>query len=238
MSTLSLLYQRQYAVTDWITVMIPTVGEIIADEDDYYRAVQLLTAQPIDFMVQLDDAGIDFSTINDWDLFLLLFPALCKMDTHLIFGDLNLGEFTPMINEQNKQIVLFNQTTGATIDRGILMKIAALLRRIHHMERNKRKPANEEAKKYMLERARVKAKRRKNRKEESGLESLIVAMVNTEQFKYDFEGTLGLTIYQFNESVRQVIKKIDYDNRMHGVYAGTINPKELNQDDLNWMVHK
>ena len=90
----------------------------------------------------------------------------------------------------------------------------------------------------MLKRARDKMKRHRNRKEASQLESLIIAMVNTEQYKYDFEGTRELSIYQFNESVRQVIKKVDYDNRMYGVYAGTVNVKDLSQDDLNWLTHK
>lgn len=49
---------------------------------------------------------------------------------------------------------------------------------------------------------------------------------------------LELSIYQFNESVRQIIKKIDYDNKMYGVYAGTVSAKDLSQDDLNWLTHK
>ena len=97
---------------------------------------------------------------------------------------------------------------------------------------------NEEAKKYLLERARVKRNRNKNRKEVSNLESLIIALVNTEQFKYDYDGVQNLTIYQFNESVQQIIWKIDYEHRMHGVYAGTINAKEMNQDEFNWLMHK
>ena len=78
----------------------------------------------------------------------------------------------------------------------------------------------------------------KNVKEDSQLESLIIAMVSTEQFKYNFEEVKKLTIYQFNESVRQIIKKVEYDNRMHGIYSGTINAKDLNKDDLNWLTHK
>lgn len=109
---------------------------------------------------------------------------------------------------------------------------------IHHLEKNRRKPANPEAKEFMLKRARDKIRRHNNCTEASQLESLIISMVNTEQYKYNFEETRDLSIYQFNESVRQVIKKVDYDNRMYGVYAGTINAKELSQDDLNWLVHK
>ncbi len=90
----------------------------------------------------------------------------------------------------------------------------------------------------MLKRAKEKQRRNRNRKSTSQLESLIVAMVNAEQYKYDFERTKELSIYQFNESVRQVIKKVDYDNKMYGVYTGRINAKELSQDDLNWLSHK
>ena len=63
-------------------------------------------------------------------------------------------------------------------------------------------------------------------------------MVNTEQYKYGYESTRDLSIYQFNESVRQIIKKVDYDNRMYGVYSGTVSAKDLSQDDLNWLTHK
>lgn len=238
MSTMNFLYKRECEITDSIRVVIPTVGEILQDEDTYYSAVQFLTAQPIDFMVQLDDAGVDFTTINEWDLFLLLFPALAKLDTHLIFADLDLSKFVMAKSEEDERVVLINQESGAVIDRTILAQIANALRKMHHLEINRKKPANEEAKAFMLERARVKARRQKNRKRDSEIESLIIAMVNTEQYKYDFGSTLKLSIYQFNESVRQIIKKIDYDNRMRGVYAGTINPKELSQDDLNWLVHK
>lgn len=237
MSSISLLYKRIYPVNDYIRIVIPTVGEILENEDSYYSMVNMLTAQPIDFMLPLDDAGIDFTTINEWDLFLLLFPSLASHDTSLIFDRLDLNRFEMVIDEKNGQIVLVNRSTGERIDRGVLRQVAAVLRKIHHLEIDRRKPANDEAKRYMLERARAKAKRRKRRAVGSQIEPLIVSMVNTEQFKYDYAGTLDLSIYQFNESVRQIMKKIDYDNRMHGVYAGTVNPKELSQDDLNWLSH-
>lgn len=238
MPTLNLLYQKQYAVNDSIQIIIPTVGEIIDNEDDYYSLVSILTAMPIDLMVQLDDAGIDFTEINEYELFLLMFPSLRVQDTHLIFGNLDLKSFEPSVNPQNKMVVLRDEKNDITIDRAIHGQIAGVLRKIHHLEKNRRKPANQDAKEYMLKRARDKMRRNMNRKQDSQLESLIIAMVNTEQYKYDFERTRELSIYQFNESVRQVIKKVDYDNRMYGVYTGTISPKDLSPDDLNWLTHK
>lgn len=238
MATLNLLYKQEYAINEHIKIQIPTVGEVLDNEDDYYTMVTMLTAMPVDMMVQLDDIGVDFTAINEYELFLILFNALKDKDTSLIFGELDLKPFRSAVNPQNNMIVLRNKETGVVIDRGIQGQIASVLRKIHNLKRNNRKPANQEAREYMLQRAREKMRRRSKRVNDSQLEELIVAMVNTEQFHYGFEGTRELSIYQFNESVRQVIKKIDYDNRMHGVYAGTVNAKELSQDDLNWLTHK
>ena len=238
MPTQNFLYKKQIAINDSISIVVPTVGEIIDNEDAYYGLVSMLTAMPIDLLVQLDDAGIDFTTMNEWELFLLLFSGIKSQDTSQIFGELDLSKFKMAVNEQNGNIILLDDEHDIRIDRAIHAQIANVLRKIHHLEKNTRKPANEEAKKFMIERARAKQRRNRNRKEDSQLETLIIAMVNTEQYKYDFESTRGLSIFQFNESVRQIINKVDYEHRMYGVYTGTINAKELSQDELNWLKHK
>lgn len=218
--------------------MVPTVGQILENEDAYFSIVTAVTATPSDFMVQLDDVGIDFSSISSFELFLLLFRSLQESDTSLVFGDLNLSKFKPAVNGQNGMVVLLDSESGTVIDQAIHDQICRVLREINHLEKNDRKPANDEAKKYMIERARLKQRRAARRKKESQLENLIVAMVNTEQYKYGYEGTLDLTIYQFNASVYQIIKKINYDNTMIGCYAGTVKIKDLNQSDLNWISSK
>lgn len=237
MATENLLYRRDYPVTDSISVVIPTVGQILDNEDLYNDVVSAFTAMPIDFMVQLDDAGIDFTTINAFDLFIMLSEGLKKVDTSLVLKDINLSEFELCVNNQTKKLVLYNQESGIEIGRREHSQIASALRRINHLEKNRKKPGNDDAKQYMLERMRQKMKRHP-RTEASQLEQLIVAMVNTEQFKYDFESVRNITIYQFNECVRQIVNKVNYDNRMIGVYSGAVNVKELSQDELNWLVHK
>lgn len=236
--TQSLLYAHELPINEKIQIYIPTVEEILDDEDGYYSALSLVVSAPIDFMVQLDDFGIDFSKINDYELFLLMFTALRELDTHLLFGNLDLSKFDFEEPDDGRPPFLFDQENDIVIDRIIHAMMASALRKVNHLERDKRKPGNEEARKYMIERARAKLKRQKNRKMDSQLESLIVAMVNTEQYKYDYETTKNLTIYQFNESVRQIVSKIDYEHKMNGVYAGTIDPKGLKPDELNWLIHK
>lgn len=238
MPSINLLYKKEYAINDRIKVMIPTVEKVLDNEDTYYPMVSMITATPYDMMVQLDDIGIDFMTLNDYQLFLLVFNSLKGQDTSLLFGDLDLTAFSMVVNPQNNAFVLRDPTTGTVIDRAIYAKICATLRTIHNLKRNHRKPANDEAKKFLLQRARAKMKRHRNTSESSQLEGLITAMVNTEQFPYNYEDVGQLSIYQFNESLQQVIKKIDFDNKMHGIYAGTLSAKDLGQDELNWLTHK
>jgi len=237
MSTLNLLYKREYKINDSIKIIIPSVGEIVDNEDDYYSLITVLTAMPIDLMVPLDEAGIDYTQINDYELFLIMSEGIKKQDTHLVFGDLDFTKFEISVNPHNGSLVLRDEVNDITIDRSIYVQISAVLRKIHHLKKNRRKPANQEAKEYMMRRAREKMRRNKNKTQESQLEPLIIALVNTEQYKYDFEGTRELSIYQFNESIRQIIHKVDYDNRMYGIYAGTVNAKELSQKELNWLAH-
>ena len=233
----NLLYKRSVQINQSISVVIPTVGEILDNEEGYYGMASVLAAMPIDNMVLLDSIGVDFAAIDEYQQFLLFFNVLKGMDTSLIFGDLDLSKFELGVNEENGKVMLIDSDNDIRIDEEIHRGIAETLRKILHIEKNTKKPANKEARDYMLERAKKKMKRKRNKPDDSHLESLIVAMVNTEQFKYKFDEVRDLTIYQFNESVRQIIKKVDYDNQMTGVYSGTIDAKSLGQDDLNWLIH-
>lgn len=67
-----------------------------------------------------------------------------------------MSQFQPAINAQNNTVMLIDKSTGAKIDRAIHGQIANILRKIHHLERNNRKPANGDAKEYMIRRAREK----------------------------------------------------------------------------------
>ncbi len=237
MATVNLLYRQSVAVNENITIRIPTIGDVLENEDKYYSLVSIITAMPIDFMVELDDIGIDFSKINEWELFVLLSPALANEDMSLIFDGLDFSRFERAVNTENGEIVLLDREDDIVIDRGVLASIASWLRKINNLKQDMHKPGNEEGKKYMIDRARKKREREKKKKRVSQLETLIVALVNTPEFKYNYDGVLGLTLYQFMESVAQVLHKVDYDNRMRGVYAGTVDIKGMSQDDLQWLRH-
>lgn len=239
MPVLKLLYNDSIAINDKISITIPTVGQVVDNEESYYSMLSMLTAMPIDYMVLLDDMGLDFSVMTEYELFIRLFPYIQTLgdETRLIFGDLDLSKFQLAENNTDKSLAFVDITNDIVIDKFVQSKISSSLRMMHGIKKDNRKPANIEAKEYMIDVARRRLKRRSTTKQSSQIESLIVAMVNAKEFKYDFKSVRDLTIYQFNESVKQIIKKVDYDNRMYGVYTGTIKIKDMSKDDLNWLVH-
>lgn len=233
----SLLYSRSYSISDDITLYIPTLREILQDEELYNSLIASFVSTPHDAMVVLDDIGIDFSTIDDYELFCLMFPSLQKSDTSILFKNIDFNSFECKMDNKAKSLYFINDD-NIIINRESYYKIAQWLRKINFLERNNKKPANKEAKEYMIERARVKLKRAKRKGFQSQLEDLIIALVNTEQYKYNYEESLDLTIYQFKASMHQIIKKINFDNTMIGCYAGTVNIEKIDQNDLNWLLQK
>ena len=97
MRTRNMLYRREYDINDAIHIKIPTVGEILECEDGYYSIVAMLTAMPIDMMVQLDDIGIDFTTIDEYDG--SEFEIMLTGPTHFSVSNADEGKYYSGISE-------------------------------------------------------------------------------------------------------------------------------------------
>lgn len=224
-----------------ITVNVPLVKDLIND-DSYYHVASILTATPTDMMVELDDNGIDFTTISDFDLFCMMYHKLDDVDTSLVLPGINFNDFELAINNQTEEVVLWNQTDDIVIDKRIHKDICDIIRKILNVEKNVKIPANKEAKDYLLERARIKLKRRMRRMQQESddltqLEKYIVSIVCAPEFSYTYESVLGITIYQFNLSLMQVIKRVEFDKLMVGMYAGTLKADSVDKSKLNWIMN-
>ena len=235
----SLLTTTSIDITPNLYIRIPTVGEILEDEYIYYSIVSSLTASPFQYMVQLDDMGIDFTTITDYELFLMLFPIYAKSDLSILFGDLDTVGFGVYTEQKNNSQVLYNPNNNIVIDELVYNDLADTIRKINLFEKVKSKPGNESARKYLLEKERKKQKRDAKKTKEPYLEKLVIALVNTSEFPYNYETCMDLSIYKFNQSLKQIQHKIAFDNTMIGVYAGTVDTSKMtNKNDLSWISSK
>ena len=235
----SLLNATSVDIVPNLSIRIPTVGEILEDEDKYYGIVSSLTATPFQYMVQLDDIGIDYTQITDYQLFMMLFPMYAKSDLSLLFSDLDTSDFGIYINQQDNSQVIYSPNNNIIIDELIYNDLADTIRKINLFEKVKSKPGNESARKYLLEKERKKQKRNAKKPKEPYLEKLVIALVNTSEFPYNYETCMDLSIYKFNQSFKQIQQKITFDNTMIGVYAGTVDTSKMtNKDVLSWISSK
>ena len=218
---------------------IPTVGEILEDEDKYYGIVSSLTASPFQYMVQLDDMGIDYTQITDYQLFMMLFPMYAQSDLSLIFGDLDTSDFNVYINQDDDSQVIYSPSNNIVIDELVYNDLSDMIRKINLFEKVKSKPGNESARKYLLEKERKKQKRNAKKPRFPYLEKMVIALVNTSEFPYNYETCMDLSIYKFNQSLQQIQRKIAFDNTMVGVYAGTVDTSKMtDKDALSWILNK
>lgn len=232
------LYDRSIPVNDKISIQVPLLRDVLKDEDTYYATIQALTSTPYEMMLWLEDTKhVNFTSVDRYDLFCMMFADLQGMDTRLVFGDLDLRNFSPTVARYGDtyEIEFLNSKDGCKIDRMIYESIRNILCDVHHIKPEEKKAANNAARKYLLDKARRKAKRAVNKKRKSQLEMLIVAVVNTSECSYDYNSILDLTIYQFEQSVSQIIRKINTDNIMRGIYAGTVDAKNIPQEELSWI---
>ncbi len=221
-----------------LSIRIPTVGEILEDEFTYYDIVSSLTASPFQYMVQLDDIGIDFTTISDYELFQSLFLMYTKSNLSLLFGDLDMSDFG-LYKNKKQEMILYSPNNDIEINEKIYSYLVDTIRKINLFEKVNYKPGNESAKKYLLFKERKKQKRNSRKKQEPYLEKLVIALVNTSEFPYNYDSCMDLSIYRFNQSFKQIQHKIEFDNTMVGVYAGTIDTSKLgNKNILSWISNK
>lgn len=236
----SLLKLSSIQVPDTIlSIRIPTVGEVLEDEQHYYSLISSLTATPFQYMVQLDNIGLDFTTVTDYQLFMMLFPSFVQGDISILFGDTDFSDIQIQKNDQNDTYILYSKKSNLTIDELVYSRMVEIIRKINGLKRETRKPGNDEAKEFRINLERKRQKRNANKPYEPYLEKLVVALVNRPEFKYNYETVEDLTIYQFNQSFEQIKTSINFDNAMIGVYAGTVDTSKIkDRSCLSWLPIK
>lgn len=241
MENRSLLNQSSVQITDQLSLRIPTVGEILENESTYFSLVSIMTSTPFQYMVQLDDLGIDYTKITDYQMFQIFFPVYAKQDISIIFGDLDLSDIGMYHDHSVDLDVLYSPSTDTKIDEFVYFNMARTMRQVNLLKYERKKPKGEKNKKYFLEKERrhlknLEVMRKRKEFEQSEFEKLIVALVNNNHFKYDYNSVLTLPIYNFYQSFHQIQHEINFNNVMRGVYAGTIDTNKLqDRSVLSWI---
>ena len=233
---LQMYFGVPFYINDKISIYIPTIGDIVEfGERQYYSMIHTLTCIPSDMKSQLDDLGIDYMEISDFELFMMLSRGLPQESTKLILGDLDLSKFEPYTNSKNNEPVLYDTETDTIIDRLIYMKIVEYIRKVHSIKPKVEKAKNKTTKKILIQLDRDKIKKAQKEPYKSQLKPLISAMMRYPGFKYKSNELKQCGLYEFMDTVQGAQIYVSSTSLLQGSYSGMIDTSKINKKEFNWM---
>lgn len=231
---LQLYFGDDYVINDYIKITQPLIGEVVDyGEAQYFSMVHTLTAIPSDMKSQLWDLGLDWTEMDDFELFMMLVQTLTPDKTSILFGDLDFSKLKPFKNNQNGDIVLADKETGIIIDKMIYLRIMSYLRKLHNITPKVEKAANKMTKKVLIEEDRQKILLAKDKPFKSYLLPLISAIKVKQGYTKDYVRNMGL--YEFFDDIARAQVINNADHLLSGAYSGMMDLKKVNKQEFNWM---
>lgn len=233
--TLSLLSGQSVRITNKITYTQPTLEDVIRfGEREYYQILSNLTAIPSDMKSLLWDAGIDWMEFSDMELFYALSSQIPKEKTSIFFPEVDFSKLM-LLKTEEEQIIMYDQVHDIKIDMYVFSKMQDCLCKSHGIKKKVERAGNKYTKQILIDEDRQNRELNKNKEFKSNLFDLVSAMVNYAGFKYGYKDVWNLTMFQFMDAVQRA-RLIDSTNHLlNGVYAGTIDGKNIKNEKFNWM---
>lgn len=234
---------NDYILPNGIAIKSPTLGEI-ADygENNYLSLISMFTATTIDRCAQLDDMGIDYTQITNFQMFILFSPLLTnrvsegKVDCSILLGDIDFSSFKGVYEGDDIKLV---NSDGVIFDEECYNLMAEYIRKMHGIASPQyTKVTDGFAKKQMIIDARNDAKYQEKLRALKGVHSVyqpyVSALVNHPYFKYNWETVWDIKISNFFDSLRR-IQIIENANHLYGgLYSGCVEYSKIKKD-LDWL---
>lgn len=234
-----------YVLPNGVKIQCPTLGQICDyGESKYLSMLSIFTSTTIDRCAQLDDMGIDYTQITNFQMFAIIFshmltthPDENQIDTSLLLGDLNFAEF--VVAENEKGLCLVNPKTEILFDSDVFEEMTSYIRKMHGIPQPLYTNVKDGfAKKQLIIDARNDADFQRKlhaiKGEHSQYLPYISALVNHPNFKYGWDDVWNMKVYAFFDSLKR-ISIIDNANHLYqGLYSGCIEYNKIKKD-LDWL---
>lgn len=231
---LKLYFGDPYVVNQYITIYQPTIGDIIEyGEKEYYSMIQTITAIPSEMKSSLFDMGLDWTQIEDYQLFQMLSRSLSQNQTKIILGDIDLQRMTPVENLQNGEVVLRDPISGAVIDELAYKTMSAYLCKLHNLTKKVEKAGNKYTKQVLIDEDRQKKEYAAKQPYKSFLMPLISSVKVRQTYTKDYIRNMGLQ--EFFDDVNRLQIIVNTDALLSGAYSGMMDTSKIKKSQFNWM---
>lgn len=233
---LKMYFGEPYWVSDKIVITQPTIGDIVDfGEREYYSMIHTLTCIPSDMKSQLEDIGINYMNVSDFELFILLSHGFTPKQTGIILGDLDFSQFIQCQNKENGELCLYWPDKDIVIDKYVYLKMVDYLRKLHSIKPKVENAYNETTRQILIKLEREKIEKAKKEPYKSQLKELISAMMRYPGFKYKKTELKECGLYEFMDAVQGAQIYVSTTSLLSGMYSGMVDTSKINKKEFNWM---
>lgn len=262
-----LMSGNNFELAPSITLRHPTVGDVLSisksprPDDLYWAYIQLLLADPYTNMVMLDDMGKNYLETSPYDVFALQWDNYAadyeqNKDLYSAYGlnplDNILNALQFFIVEKHcfrkgvyadGNVCFYDaDDNSCQINKDIFECICEWVKSVNKVDYSNRiNPADENARRVLIEDARDKIKKtkKKRKKQEDDDPDYFGSIMSA----VSFCGNGAITpfniqdckIYWLNEALSIDNKKNHTEHILDGIYHGTISSKDINKKELDWL---
>lgn len=251
---------RDLELTPNVSVSHPTTARILEInngfmcEEYYWTYVFSLLSDPYDFMVYLDDNGIDYEKVSAFDVFILrwndaqkdqlenfeLYQKVGSSPLLLLNHSLAFffGSHHFCLKKLDGQIVLADADDEAWfVTKDGFDLVVEFITKMNCIERDdKIKPATPGAKKVLIEDKRREEKKRARQKpKEEKAERIAEAMAAIDAGVGLVDSYDNLPIYRLLSTAHSVQKRIVVQSMLNGIYTGMLKADDVPEKSLRWV---
>lgn len=235
--SLFLYFGDDYVINDNIKLMQPTIGQIVDyGEGSYFSMIHTLTAIPSDvkaLLWDLPDGRLDWTQVEDFELFMMFSRTMTPDKTGIIFGDLDFSKMKPYLHPRNDEPILVDKEAGIIIDKLIYMRMMTFLRKLHNITPKPERAKGKRAKQAMIDEDRRNRELNKDKPFKSYLLPLISAVKVRQGYTRDYVRNMGL--FEFFDDLSRLQIMHNSDHLLSGIYNGSIDAKKIKKEELNWL---
>lgn len=225
-----------------ITVYSPTIGDIVRlGEKTFYSTLSIFTTNTTTYRLMLWDNGLDWNTISDFQLFMMLYRGIDPEASKLMFGDLDWSKFqmyTKQLSQQEEEeLILYDSENDIEITEEVYWHISQYLRAVFNIIPEEKITTNKTLKEWYIskDRRELEIEERKEENTQTSIQSLISACVNHPGFKYNLQQLKEVGVAQFYDSVKRLQVYENTTACLKGMFSGFVDGSKIKENEYNFM---
>lgn len=224
-----------------ITIYTPSIGDVIkVGQTAFFETLSVFVTNPTQNRLPLWEAGIDWNTINDFQLFCILYKTINPQVSSLLFGNLDWTDFElytkHFSDEEEGEIVLASKHQEIEINENVYNHIHQYLQTMFNIHPEDELTDGQTMKELWIHKDRVEReqkKRKSSTNNESSFKSLISACVNHPGFKYKLKELREVNIAEFYDSVARLQIYETSTACLKGLYSGFVDGSKIDPENYN-----